>query len=82
MNQSSHNPVAGQVVSISRSDRWQVHARLQELDISSACLSDGSFQVKINTPLDALQLWSVIYQFTASRNQMTERLERCFQQRS
>lgn len=78
MNSSSPNPETGQLVSISRSDRWQVYARLQELDIPCTCLSDGSFQAKIDTPLAALQLWSVIYQFTSSRHQLVEQLKRCW----
>ncbi|NJL39468.1 MAG: hypothetical protein HC840_09320 [Leptolyngbyaceae cyanobacterium RM2_2_4] len=79
MNLSSPNPETGQLVSISRSDRWQVYARLQELDIPCICLGDGRFQAKIDTPLAALQLWSVIYQFTSSRRQLVEQLERCWQ---
>jgi hypothetical protein len=79
MNQSSHDPVAGQLVSISRSDRWQVHARLQELDISCTCLENGSFQAEVQTPLAALQLWSVVHRFTASRHQLVKQLERCWQ---
>ncbi|NJO73164.1 MAG: hypothetical protein HC833_04955 [Leptolyngbyaceae cyanobacterium RM1_406_9] len=79
MNPPSPIPATGQIVSISRSDRWQVYARLQELDIPCTCLGDGSFQAQIDTPLAALQLWSVIYQFTSVRCQLVERLERCWQ---
>ena len=78
MNSSSPNPEIGQLVSIPRSDRWQVYARLQELDIPCTCLGDGSFQATIDTPLAALQLRSVIGQVTFSRRQLVEQLERCW----
>ncbi len=67
-----------QVVVLPRCDRWQVYYRLQELDICCDCLSDGSLQVEINSPVAALQLRSVVQHITESRQQLAERLEYCW----
>jgi hypothetical protein len=75
-----HNQVSiGQLITISRSDRWQVHQRLKELEISSTCLRDGSLQVEIHSPLTVLQLRSVLLQLTAPRSQLVDWLEHCWQ---
>ncbi|WP_416665839.1 Asr1405/Asl0597 family protein [Egbenema bharatensis] len=73
----SSTPVA-QIVAIDRCDRWQVHHRLQELDISCTCLSDGRLQVEVDYPIAAIQLWSVARHITASRSQLANWLERCW----
>lgn len=69
-----------QIVTIARSDRWQVCYRLQELDISCTCPADGNLVVDLDTPVALAQLWSVMQQLTGSRQQMIEWLERCWQQ--
>lgn len=69
----------GQQIAISRSDRWQVHQRLEELEIASTCLRDGSLKVEIRSPLTVIQLRSVLQQFTASRQQLVDWLEQCWQ---
>lgn len=74
----SQSGLAGQVVSICRSDRWYVHHRLQELDIPCSCPEDGSLRVEINGAIAALQLRSVIQQLTASRQQLIAGLEQCW----
>ncbi|MBF2050046.1 MAG: hypothetical protein IGS54_22210 [Elainella sp. C42_A2020_010] len=66
-------------MAISRSDRWQVHQRLEELEIASTCLRDGSLKVEIRSPLTIIQLRSVLQQFTASRQQLVDWLEQCWQ---
>ncbi|MBF2003328.1 MAG: hypothetical protein IGS38_21715 [Synechococcales cyanobacterium M58_A2018_015] len=66
-------------VSISRCDRWQAHQRLQELGIPSICTSDGALQVSVYSPIAAIQVWSVLYRLTASRQQLLHWLERCWQ---
>lgn len=68
-----------QVVQVSRSDRWFVHQRLQELMISSWCLDDGSLQVEVNSSLDAMLVHSTIRQFTAPRNELVSWLENCWE---
>lgn len=65
-------------VSIPLGDRWQIRRRLEELDISCNCLPDGSFTVVVDTPLTAIQLWSVVRQLTLSRKILVDTLERCW----
>jgi hypothetical protein len=75
-----HNQVStSQLITISRSDRWQVHQRLRELEISSTCLRDGGLEVEIYSPLTVFQLRSVLLQFTAPRQQLADWLEQCWQ---
>jgi hypothetical protein len=87
MDQAPSSPVqaqnlavqpTAQIVSIDRCDRWQAHHRLQELNISCACLEDGRLQVEVDSPIAALQLWSVLKNLTASRQTLLDRLERCW----
>ncbi len=72
---------SSQLVSITRSDRWQVHQRLTELGIPSSCLSDGSFQVDLHSPLALIQLRSVLFQLTGARQQLVDWLEQCWNER-
>jgi hypothetical protein len=67
-----------QSVTIARCDRWQLHQRLSELDISCTCTSEGGLQVDINYPIELVQLQSVIQQLTASRINLIVWLERCW----
>jgi hypothetical protein len=76
-NQQSHQQ--HQQVVISRCDRWQVHQRLTELDIASTCHPDGTFEVEIYSPITVVQLYSVLAQFTGSRQRLVDWLEQCWQ---
>jgi hypothetical protein len=67
------------VSTIDRCDRWQVSQRLQELNIASYCLPDGQLSIDIQHPIDIVQLRSVIQQSTASRADLLDWLERCWQ---
>ncbi len=69
------------VSTIDRCDRWQVSQRLQELNIECQCLPDGQLTIEIQHPVDILQLRSVIQQSTASRPDLLDWLERCWQLR-
>ncbi|MCU0543595.1 MAG: hypothetical protein MUE44_15690 [Oscillatoriaceae cyanobacterium Prado104] len=66
------------VVAVSRIDRWQIHNRLQELMIPCWCPNDGSLRVQIRDSIDAVLLRSVVQQFVASRQEMVNWLERCW----
>lgn len=76
----SPNYSSDYMMTIWQCDRWQIHRRLKELDISCACLDDGRLQVRADTPVAIAQIWSVTTQVVASRWQMVEWLERCLQQ--
>lgn len=75
---SSSNTVFGQLVDVSRSDRWQIYYRLQELMIPCCCPADGSLRVEVNNYLDAVLVRSTVKQFLASRQELVEWLERCW----
>ncbi len=79
MNPSRLQSSFVQVSNISRCDRWQAHQRLQDLDISCQCSTTGQLEVEINGLVTALQVRSVVQQFTASRPELIDWLERCWQ---
>lgn len=60
-------------------DRWQVHHRLQSLDIETQCKSFQPLQVKIDTPAEAIQLWSVVRQVSAPRHVLADSLDKSWQ---
>jgi hypothetical protein len=70
-----HSP---QIVNVSRGDRWCLYHRLQELMIPCWCLQDGTLQVEVQDGLNALLLWSVVRQFSASRTELVEWLNQCW----
>lgn len=76
---SSSNALVGQVVSVSRVDRWQIHHRLQELMIPCWCPPDGSLWVEVNDSVAAILVRSTVQQFVASRPELVDWLERCWQ---
>jgi hypothetical protein len=80
---SFSSKVEGQhAVEIDWLDRWQVYKRLQELDIPCCCESNQPLKVEIGNPSAGIQLWSVIRQFTISRQEMIYTLERCWQNKA
>ena len=60
------------------SDRWQIYHRLQELKIKSWCLANGTLRVRVNNCLTAILVRSTMLQFTASRHELVDWLERCW----
>lgn len=69
----------GQVVNVSRIDRWVIYHRLQELMIPCWCPADGSLRVEVNNSIAAVLVRSTVQQFVASRQELVEWLERCWQ---
>lgn len=60
--------------------RWNVFHRLQELSIPCHCTCGQPLQVSITTAATALQVWSVVRQFTASRDLAVDHLNRCWKE--
>lgn len=73
--------ISRQKLAIARCDRWQAHQRLCELDIPCTCLENGDLYAEIANPVAAVQLRSVVKQFTASRAALIDWLEVCWQHR-
>jgi hypothetical protein len=67
------------VVHIPLAERWRIHHRLQELMIPCWCPPDGSLRVQVNNCLTAIQLRSIVLQFTATRQELIYWLERCWE---
>jgi hypothetical protein len=68
-----------QVAKINRSDRWRVYRRLQELGIPSWCPEDGSLWIEIDHCIHAILLRSTVQQFVATRQELVDWLERCWE---
>ena len=68
-----------EIVQVSWLDRWQVYKRLQELEIPCWCGVDQPLRAQINTVKQAAQLISVLKQVSASRAELAEWLEGCWQ---
>jgi hypothetical protein len=66
------------IVSVEWTQRWQVYMRLQELDINCSCATNKPLTVEIASVTAAIQLWSVVQQFTASRQDLIRTVERCW----
>lgn len=67
------------LVQVPLSDRWRIYHRLQELMIKSWCPPDGSLRVQVNGCLTAILVRSTVLQFTATRPELIDWLERCWQ---
>lgn len=68
-----------EIVQVSWLDRWQVYRRLQELEIPCWCGVDQPLRTQINTVKQAAQLISVLKQVSASRAELAQWLECCWQ---
>ena len=75
---SSPNLSTDQVVAVPLCDRWRIHHRLQELMIPCSCPADGSLRVEVNHGIALILVWSTLQQFTASRQDLIDWLDRCW----
>jgi hypothetical protein len=75
-------PQVKYIVEINWADRWQVYRRLQELDIPCWCETNQPLTVEISHPTAAIQLWSVVRQLTANRQELVSTLKKCWQHRA
>ena len=67
------------MIEISCTDRWQAYRRLLELDIDCQCRGYCPLLVRVDTPCQAVQVWSTAQWLTQERRSLTQRLERCWQ---
>jgi hypothetical protein len=78
-NSSSSPPQWGKVAFAYRCDRWSAYYRLQELDIPCTCAKDGTLEVEVNHAQALVLARSAIRQFTSSRQEGINWLERCWE---
>lgn len=69
------------VVDVNWADRWQIYQRLQELDVPCWCEPNQPLKVEFLSPVTVVQLWSVMRQFTSSRQDLIDSLEINWQSR-
>lgn len=81
MERASLDPKVKQLVEIARGDRWQAYQRLQDLEIPCWCDKQGGLEVQVNSPLAAMQVWSVMQQFTQPRGELAAWLNGCWRQK-
>ncbi|BCX12704.1 MAG: hypothetical protein KatS3mg067_1642 [Thermosynechococcus sp.] len=67
------------VIAVQWQLRWPIYQRLTELEVPCECLPYQPLTVEVNSPLVALQVWSVVRQFSASRDTLVDWLEQCWQ---
>lgn len=79
MTPSHPDALISQVEKVSRCDRWCVYQRLQELMIPCWCPEDGSLWVEIEHGIHAILLRSAVYGAIASRQELVDWLERCWE---
>lgn len=60
-------------------DRWQVYHRLQDLGIPCQCKGFQPLTVAIRTPIDAIQLWSIVRRSSQSRSDLAITLNQSWQ---
>jgi hypothetical protein len=51
-------------------DRWQIHQRLQELEIHSVCRSFEPLRVHVSGAIAAIQVWSVARHVVMQRQEL------------
>lgn len=56
-------------------DRWQVYHRLQELNITAQCQGFRALEASVETPTEAIQLWSIVRRISLSRAELANILE-------
>ena len=71
-------PEVREIVEVKWADRWQVYQRLQELEIPCWCDAGQPLKVEIADLTTAVQLSSVLRQFTASRQDLVWWLKQCW----
>ena len=67
-------------VAINVAHKWEMYHRLQALQIPCQCFMNKPLQVQLNSPIAAIHFWSIVQRLTASRTQLIERLNLCWQQ--
>ncbi|NJM96427.1 MAG: hypothetical protein HC800_03750 [Phormidesmis sp. RL_2_1] len=60
-------------------DRWQVYHRLQALDIDCQCSSFQPLQANIQSPTEAIQLWSVVRCASASKEMLAQVIQQSWE---
>ncbi|BAZ45063.1 hypothetical protein NIES4102_20800 [Chondrocystis sp. NIES-4102] len=69
---------SSRIVNVKGADRWDIFRRLQALEIECQCSSNQPLLITLNSPTTALQVWSVVRQFSTPRKQLIDWLNNCW----
>jgi len=77
-NQASNAP-ANRSITINCDARWEVYHRLQELDFDCTCGGFQPLRVQVKTPVEVVQLWSILKRVSQPRLSLAADLQQCLQ---
>lgn len=66
------------VLSVKWAYRWEVFRRLKALEIDCQCSTNEPLLVDLHSPTTLVQIWSVIRQSSAERQQLIDWLDNCW----
>lgn len=58
--------------------RWDVFRRLKALGIDCQCSTNKPLLVHLESPTTAIQVWSVVRQFSTLRHELVDWLDNCW----
>lgn len=58
--------------------RWDVFRRLKALGIDCQCATNQPLLVHLESPTTAIQVWSVVRQFSTLRHELVDWLDNCW----
>lgn len=61
-------------------DRWQAYRRLVELGLTCQCRAYQPLLVRVDSPGQLLQVWSILQTLSARREVLILHLDRCWSQ--
>ncbi|MGF1497189.1 MAG: Asr1405/Asl0597 family protein [Elainellaceae cyanobacterium] len=77
-NQNQQIESPQQWLEVNCAPSWEIYWRLQELEIPCSRKPYQPLWVQIDTPLSALQMWSVCQSIAQPKSALTDWLERCW----
>lgn len=69
------------MIEITCDDRWQAYRRLTELEIECKCRGYCPLLARVDSPSQAIQVWSTTQWISQDRQQLGQRLERSWKLR-
>ena len=66
------------VLTVKWAYRWDIFRRLQALEIDCQCSTNEPLLVNLHSPTTLVQIWSVVRQSTANRQQLIDWLDNCW----
>ncbi len=78
----SSQSIPNSILEVKWSCRWEVFRRLQTLDIKCQCSTNEPLLVYLHSPTTVIQIWSVLRQCGASKSDLVDWLNNCWQVKS